>query len=366
MLLTRAGAAKKLQEAVTCIDNSSSIPMTTTASLAPSMLTAKNTSHPSTAASLAPSMLKDPPEGLGLNYSPRIEFQMAAANEGDCLMEARSGLVVNVRNKGRLNDPPQIEYQMAAANEGDCFMEARGGLVENVQNKGGGLKDPPEGLGLIDPPPIEYQIEVVDYIMGDSEPMDDTSSTPVDIIGDQWNLKKKKIFFGGHPYKCNKVRGDPEKKGSTIIKYYSCQMVLFNREGERWKPLQLPKGSFVDTMSSVESPKKKSSVESPKKKTKTDTVLTYNICKGTLHGSFSMVRGKMKHLFRAGNINHICHNPTWVKGTTLDIREPLMFIVSSVHWQITDALINSVKQSLESTKSGWAPLGHCGSARHHQ
>jgi hypothetical protein len=100
ILLMRAGAAKKLQEAVTCIDNSSSITMTTTASLAPSMLTAKNTSHPSTAASLAPSMLKDPPEGLGLNDPPQIEYQMAAANEGDCLMEAHSGLVVNVWNKG--------------------------------------------------------------------------------------------------------------------------------------------------------------------------------------------------------------------------------------------------------------------------
>jgi len=174
------------------------------------------------------------------------------------------------------------------------------------------------------------------------------STTEVDIIGDQWNLKKKKIFFGGRPYKCNKVKGDPEKKGSIITKYYSCQMVLFNGEGERWKPLQLPKGS--------------SSVEPPKKKAKTASLLTYNICKGTLHGFFSMSRGKMKHSFRAGNINHICHNPTWVEGTTF-IREPLMFIVPSVHWQITDALINSVKHSLESIKSGWAPLGHCGSAR---
>jgi hypothetical protein len=175
------------------------------------------------------------------------------------------------------------------------------------------------------------------------------NSTEVDIIGDQWNLKKKKIFFGGRPYKCNKVKGDPEKKGSIITKYYSCQMVLFNGEGERWKPLQLPKGS--------------SSVEPPKKKAKTASLLTYNICKGTLHGFFSMSRGKMKHSFRAGNINHICHNPTWVEGTTLDLREPLMFIVPSVHWQITDALINSVKHSLKSIKSGWAPLGHCGSAR---
>jgi hypothetical protein len=57
MLLTRAGAAKKLQEAVTHIDNSSSIMMTPTASLAPLMLTAKNPSQPSTAASLAPSMI---------------------------------------------------------------------------------------------------------------------------------------------------------------------------------------------------------------------------------------------------------------------------------------------------------------------
>ena len=102
------------------------------------------------------------------------------------------------------------------------------------------------------------------------------SATDVDIIGNQWwNLKKKKIFFGGRPYKCNKVKGGPEKKGSIITKYYSCQMVLFNREGERWKPLQLPNGS--------------SSVESPKKKAKTDTLLTYNICKGTLHGIFSWV-----------------------------------------------------------------------------
>ncbi len=143
--------------------------------------------------------LKDPPEGLGLNAPPTIEYQRAAANEGDCFMEARGGLVENVRNKGDelkdppeglgLNDPPRIEYKIAAANEGHCFMEACGGLVENVRNKG----------GLNDPPPIEYQMAV---------------NVQVDIIGDQWNLKKKKIFFGGRPYKCNKVRGDPEKKGN--------------------------------------------------------------------------------------------------------------------------------------------------------
>jgi hypothetical protein len=255
-----------------------------------------------------------------------------------------------------------IQYQIATAIVPNVAMAVVGESVTTIQyqmamtipnvamaavGEGEGKKNTPEGDkdsiagGTSDAPLFS--------LSAPAAPPPKNSTTEVDIIGDQWNLKKKKIFFGGRPYKCNKVKGDPEKKGSIITKYYSCQMVLFNGEGERWKPLQLPKGS--------------SSVEPPKKKAKTATLLTYNICKGTLHGFFSMSRGKMKHSFRAGNINHICHNPTWVEGTTLDIREPLMFIVPSVHWQITDALINSVKHSLESIKSGWAPLGHCGSAR---
>jgi hypothetical protein len=113
-------------------------------------------------------------------------------------------------------------------------------------------------------------------------------------------------------------------------------MVLFNGEGERWKPLQLPKD--VPNI-------------------KPDTTSTR--CKGTLNGTYTMVRGIMKYSFRPD----ICQNPTWVNGNTLDIQEPLVLIVPSVHWNITYAFLQSVKQLLESTKSGWAPLGKCGTAR---
>jgi hypothetical protein len=116
---------------------------------------------------------------------------VAVANAQDVFSKAK--VVNNIQNEGdRLKDPPElaglkdprpiIEYEMVAvdyftgdlppetiANEGgDFLMEAHGGLVDNVQNVGDGLKDPPEGM---------------DYA---------SSSPQVDIIGDQWNLNKKK------------------------------------------------------------------------------------------------------------------------------------------------------------------------------
>jgi len=214
-----------------------------------------------------------------------------------------------------------LDESRAAERAAESVFESVTHHPENNVNNNEGLKDPPE---LANRSSIQYQM-ADDYFMGDSTPeptvyeggdclmedttlkdhpegMDDAYSTQQDnIIGDQWNRNRKKILFGGRPYKCNKVIGDPAKKGSTITKYYWCQMVLFNREGARWKPLQLPKGSLVVP------------------KVKTDTALTYKSCKGTLRGSFSMHRGKMKHSFRAGNTNHICHNPTWVEGNTLDL-----------------------------------------------
>ena len=336
MLLTRAGAAKKLQEAVTGgggggVNDPPPIPNTATV-VAGEGEGKKNTpkGNKDSIAVAAPPPKNSATDRLFLDSD-------TSEDEGSIKIDALPPKHFAQATKSPHVSGTPIQYQMAMA-------------IPNVATaavgEGEGKKNTPEddedsiAVGTCDAPLFSLSAPAA------APPK---NSTEIDIIGDQWNLKKKKIFFGGRPYKCNKVKGDPEKKGSIITKYYSCQMVLFNGEGERWKPLQLPKGS--------------SSVEPPKKKAKTATLLTYNICKGTLHGIFSMSRGKMKHSFRAGNINHICHNPTWVEGTTLDLREPLMFIVPSVHWQITDALINSVKHSLESIKSGWAPLGHCGSAR---
>jgi hypothetical protein len=77
------------------------------------------------------------------------------------------------------------------ANEGgDFLMEARGGLVDNVQNVGDGLKDPPEGM---------------DYA---------SSSPQVDIIGDQWNLNKKKLSSEGDRTNATKSGGIQRRRAA--------------------------------------------------------------------------------------------------------------------------------------------------------
>ena len=268
---------------------------------------------------------KSPPEFLGQmgtadeQGGERIskEYQMVG---GDAHVAYSMAAPPPMEDEGenKMKDPPEVvmdeqggeriskEYQMVG---GDAH------VAEGGENK---KKDPPE------------------VVVANTQ----ISPPLADVIGDQWNVSRKKIVFGGIPYTCNKVIGDNTKKGNAITKYYCCGMVLFNGEGERWKPLQLPKD--VPNI-------------------KPDTTSTK--CKGTLHGTYTMVRGVMKFSFRPGNISHICHNPTWVQGNTLDTREPLVLIIPSVHWNITHALLQSVKKSLESTKSGWAPLGKCGTAR---
>jgi hypothetical protein len=290
------------------------------------------------------STLKDPPEAIGVTTED---------DEGAGEMnKKKKKKKINHDKYGssKLKDPPEA---IGVNTEND-----EGAMVTKPKKKKK-KKAPPEAIGM-NTDDIEGAVNALDEAGGErikkdyqmagvddhveysmAPPMDDGICPPLaDVIGDQWNVSRKKIVFGGIPYTCNKVIGDNTKKGNTITKYYCCGMVLFNGVGEKWKPLQLPKN-----ITNI----------------KPDTTLTK--CKGTLHGTYTMVRGVMKYSFRPGNNCHICHNPTWVNGNTLDIREPLVLIVPSVHWNITDALLQSVKQSLESIKSGWAPLGKCGTAR---
>ncbi len=216
-----------------------------------------------------------------MGVDAHVEYSMAAPPP----MEDEGG-------ENKKKDPPEV----VGVNTQDDEVDSR-------------LKDPRELLG--ETVTVDEQVEVrtmKDHQMVGVDAHVVISPPLADVIGDQWNASRKKIVFGGILYTCNKVIGDNTKKGNAITKYYCCGMVLFNGEGERWKPLQLPKD--VPNI-------------------KPDTTSTK--CKGALHGTYTMVRGVMKYSFRPGNVSHICHNPTWVHGNTLDTREPLVLIVPSVH-----------------------------------
>jgi hypothetical protein len=53
------------------------------------------------------------------------------------------------------------------------------------------------------------------------------------------------------------VDGNPAKKNSIIKKYYQCMMVCKNKVEERWKPLQVAKGTSVVKKDPSETAKKK-------------------------------------------------------------------------------------------------------------
>jgi hypothetical protein len=170
--------------------------------------------------------------------------------------------------------------------------------------------------------------------------------------GDQFNLSRKKIIFGGQSYKCNKVVGDPSKKG-TIPKHYQYSMVLEKKVGEKLKPLKLLLNVMSNCLASSANNKKKLLVLDSKG-------ASYTKCHDTLKGIFSIVRCKETHQIYPLEKSHFCYNPNFVLGLIMSLREQLKRILPSETWNITHALMNNVTTSLAAIKSNWKPLGHCG------
>ncbi len=71
--------------------------------------------------------------------------------------------------------------------------------------------------------PAEGSVMMVDEVFNEKD------SQKLNSV--QFNLRKKKIVFGGLPYKCNKVIGDPLKKNSLNTKLYQCMMVREKKVG---------------------------------------------------------------------------------------------------------------------------------------
>ncbi len=80
------------------------------------------------------------------------------------------------------------------------------------------------------------------------------------------------------------VTGNPVK-GTSIIKYYQCSMVLASTAGATWQPAQSSIGSTGIKH------------------------ITYTKCNGTLKATVSSFRGVEKINFEPGQTSHICYNP---------------------------------------------------------
>jgi len=50
-------------------------------------------------------------------------------------------------------------------------------------------------------------------------------------------------------------------------------------------------------------------------------------------------------------------------GDEKDEQEPLLVVFPSIHSNLTNAIIENVKEALGKVVSGWEPLGHCGNKR---
>jgi hypothetical protein len=81
--------------------------------------------------------------------------------------------------------------------------------------------------------PAEGSVMMVDEVFNENDSQK--------LNGLQFNLRKKKIVFGGLPHKCNKVIGNPLKKNSLITKLYQCMMVQKKKLVRFGNHLRIPK-----------------------------------------------------------------------------------------------------------------------------
>jgi hypothetical protein len=110
--------------------------------------------------------------------------------------------------------------------------KAREEIKCDRENNNVGLMESEDGaLPESEQEPAEGGIMMVDEVFNENNSQELNSL--------QFTQRKKKIFFGGLPYKCNKVIGDPLKKNSLINKLYQCMMV---RE-KSWCDLETISGS---------------------------------------------------------------------------------------------------------------------------
>jgi hypothetical protein len=95
-----------------------------------------------------------------------------------------------------------------------------------------------------------------------------------------------KIVLEGVSYKCNTLTRTPAK-GTTIVKYYQCTIVLPSSEGATWVPAQSSKvhHGFKKTL------------------TKNSEHITYTKCKGTLKATVSTF-GEKKKIILNQEIHH--------------------------------------------------------------
>jgi hypothetical protein len=131
------------------------------------------------------------------------------------------------------------------------------------------------------------------------------------------------------------------------MKHYQCMMVRKIKAGERGKPLQVTKCTSAVTNDNSEMAKTRKVTTSSSQKKE----VALKRCRGTLKGIYSIVNGKKKHQFTPGQKNDICYNMSWAKGNMADGRVPFELILPPMTWNITQALMNNVKESLSAIKS---------------
>jgi hypothetical protein len=122
--------------------------------------------------------------------------------------------------------------------------------------------------------------------------------------------------------------------------------------GAIWKPSQVPKGTL-----SLQTNKTKENIWISDRKP-----LCLEKYHWTLKGIYSIVHGKEKHQFSSGQMFHICYNLCWANGTMTDGCVPIKLICLPFMWNITETLIQNVKELLSEIESNWKLLGKCGNS----
>jgi hypothetical protein len=168
------------------------------------------------------------------------EYINNVQNEEDSRLtkKAKTNKKKNVQNEGdsKLKDPPEVVVVNKDDEGGDRQLkDSTDVVVVNSQDEEGEskLKDPPldrpEVFGLTNP---DYQMagvdDCVEYKM--APPMDDVTSPPplADVIGDQWNLSKKKLSLEGFHINATKslvmTRRRAAPSQNTIVVVWSFSM----------------------------------------------------------------------------------------------------------------------------------------------
>ena len=144
-------------------------------------------------------------------------------------------------------------------------------------------------------------------------------ATPLDLF----NLKRSNIWLGPTTYACSIMGWSQKKSKREITKIYCCAMV------------DCPQGWTA-----------RPSYREPKKKTGSDPTK----CRGKIAGHFR----RDHYYFRPhGTVGHACHLQHGGRRSDPDFRPPLMTITAPPSWGITDAVIDKMITSLQSSLEDW-------------